>query len=291
MPHYKRTLFFGKILASVSALLALPAMAIAGEGQPTPWQITFQNAVTPNMEKITDFHNLLLFIITAISIFVLALLAYVCVRFRAKANPKPSKTTHNTTIEVVWTVVPLLILIVIAKPSFDLLYYQRDIPKADMTIKAIGNQWYWTYEYPDHGGFSYDSVMVEEKDLKPGQPRLLAVDNDVVVPVGKTIRVIVTASDVIHNWAVPSFGIKMDAIPGRLNETWFKATKTGIFYGQCSELCGVRHAFMPLAVRVVSQEEFDAWTEKAKTEYGSLGDKKTYAKLQTSRKITSEKGN
>ena len=231
------------------------------------WQLGFQEAVTPVMRLINDFHNLLLVITFAIAIFVFALLIFCLIRFNAKANPVPSATTHNTLIEILWTVVPIIILMVIAVPSIKLLYLQREIPKADFTIKAIGNQWNWTYEYPDHGGFSFTSFMVENKDLKQGQPRLLAVDNNVVVPVGKTIRVIVTASDVIHGWAIPAFGIKMDGVPGRLNETWFKAEKTGIFYGQCSELCGVRHAFMPIAVEVVSEQKFKEWVAQAKKKF------------------------
>ena len=190
--------------------------AFAAEGVPEPWQLGLQDAVTPVMHDITQFHTWMLWLITIITLFVLLLLLIVMIKFNAKANPTPSKTTHNTTIEVVWTVAPILILLLIAVPSFRLLYLQRDIPQADMTIKATGHQWYWSYEYPDHDELGFDALMVEEEDLKPGQPRLLATDNDVVVPVNKTVRVIVTASDVIHNWAVPSFGIKMDGIPGRL---------------------------------------------------------------------------
>jgi cytochrome c oxidase subunit 2 len=210
-----------------------------------------------------------LIIITAITAFVMVLLLIVMVRFNARTNPVPSRTTHNTLIEVVWTIAPILILLTIAIPSFRLLYYQRNIPEADMTIKATGVQWNWRYEYPDHGGFEFDSYLVEDDDLQPGQPRLLTVDNDVVVPVNKTVRVIVTADDVIHNWAMPSFGIKMDAVPGRLNETWFRAEQTGTFHGQCSELCGVRHAYMPITVRVVSEEEFATWLEQAREEYAA----------------------
>lgn len=234
-----------------------------------PWQLGFQKAVTPVMRLTNDFHNLLLVITTVITLFIFGLLAYCLIRFRAKANPVPSTTTHSTVVEILWTVIPIIILMVIAIPSIKLLYLQRDIPKADFTIKAIGNQWYWTYEYPDHGGMSFDSVMVEDKDLKPGQPRLLAVDNNIVVPVGKTIRVIVTATDVIHDWAMPAFGVKMDAVPGRLNETWFKVEKQGIYYGQCSELCGIKHAFMPIAVEVVSEQKFKEWLVKAKKEFAA----------------------
>ncbi len=262
-----------RLLTGVAALMGIVVLAgsaaAAGIGQPDPWQMGLQQAVTPIMEKIESFHTGLLWLITIISVFVLILLAYVALKFNAKANPVPSKTTHNTFIEVVWTVVPVLILLAVAIPSFRLLYFQRDIPEADMTIKATGHQWYWSYEYPDHNDVSFDSLMLEDEDLAerrkidPGAPRLLAVDNEVVVPAGKTVRVIVTAADVIHNFAMPSFGTKMDGIPGRLNETWFKVDREGVYYGQCSELCGIKHAYMPIAVRVVSQEKFDAWVKAA----------------------------
>ena len=251
--------------------------ALAAAGLPEPWQLGFQDAVTPVMHDINTFHNWMLGLITVIACFVLLLLVYVMVRFNAKANPTPSKTTHNTLIEVIWTVGPILILLAIAVPSFRLLYLQREIPQADMTVKAIGNQWYWSYEYPDHDDLAFDSLMVEDADLQPGQPRLLATDNDVVVPVNKTVRVIVTASDVIHNWAMPSFGIKMDAIPGRLNETWFRAEKVGVYYGQCSELCGIRHAYMPITVRVVSEEEFASWLVEAKEQFAAAPERTNVA--------------
>ncbi|MGE3146530.1 MAG: cytochrome c oxidase subunit II, partial [Pseudorhodoplanes sp.] len=224
-------------------------------------------AVTPVMENINWFHNLLLYIITPITIFVLVLLVIVMIRFNARSNPTPSKTTHNTLIEVVWTVVPVLILVAIAIPSFKLLFFQLDLPKADVTIKATGKQWFWTYTYPDHGGFEFDSLMLQDKDRKADQPRLLAVDNEIVVPVNKVVRVQTIGADVIHAFAVPSFGIKIDAIPGRLNETWFKAEREGIYYGQCSELCGKDHAFMPIAVRVVNDRDFGAWIEQAKKKF------------------------
>ncbi len=262
-----------RLLTGFAALTGVMVLAgsaaAAGIGQPEPWQMGLQQAVTPIMEKIESFHTGLLWLITIISVFVLVLLAYVALKFNAKANPEPSKTTHNTFIEIVWTVVPVLILLGVAIPSFRLLYFQRDIPQADMTIKATGHQWYWAYEYPDHNDVSFDSLMLEGEELAerrkidPGAPRLLAVDNEVVVPAGKTVRVIVTAADVIHNFAMPSFGTKMDGIPGRLNETWFKVDREGVYYGQCSELCGIKHAYMPIAVRVVSQEKFDAWVKAA----------------------------
>jgi cytochrome c oxidase subunit 2 len=247
-------------------ILAMPATLATGltgansfAAEPLPWQLNFQPAVTPVMEQIADFHLLLLIIITLITVLVLALLIYTIVKFSAKNNPTPSKFTHNTAIEVLWTVVPVIILVIIAVPSFKLLYYSDVVPKADMTIKATGHQWYWSYQYPDHGKFSFDSTMIEDEDLKPGQIRLLDTDTSVVVPVNTTVRVQITADDVLHAWAVPAFGVKLDAVPGRLNETWFKATKEGTYYGQCSELCGVRHGFMPIKVEVVSKVKFDVW--------------------------------
>ncbi len=258
-----------RLLTAVAALLVVAAAgpALADAGQPTEWQLGFQNSVTPVMDNITWFHNFLLYVITAIVIFVLALLVIVIMRFNVRANPIPSKTTHHTLIEVAWTVVPVLILVVIAVPSFRLLFYQLNIPQADLTVKATGKQWYWSYAYPDNGKFEFDSLMLQDKDRKAGQPRLLSVDNEIVVPVNKVIRVQTTASDVIHSFAVPSFGIKIDAIPGRLNETWFKAEREGVYYGQCSELCGKNHAYMPIAVRVVSDREFAAWVEDAKKKF------------------------
>jgi len=222
------------------------------------------------MRELTDFHDILLVVITAITAFVVALLGYAMVRFSAARNPTPSKTTHNTVLEVVWTVVPIMILVFIAIPSFKLLYFTDRIENADMTIKAIGHQWYWSYEYPDHGGFTFDSLMIGDDELQEGQPRLLATDNNIVVPVNTTVRVLVTADDVIHAWAVPALGVKIDAVPGRLNETWIEVEREGIYYGQCSELCGTNHGFMPIAVEAVSREDFDAWVEKAKEEFAAL---------------------
>ena len=219
------------------------------------------------MENIVWFHDFLLYIITAITAFVLVLLVIVIVRFNARANPVPSRTTHNTLIEIAWTIIPIVILMVIAVPSFKLLFFQLNIPAADLTVKATGKQWYWSYNYPDNGQIEFDSLMLKEGERKEGQPRLLAVDNEMVVPVNKTVRVITTGADVIHSFAVPSFGIKIDAVPGRINETWFKATREGIYYGQCSELCGKDHAYMPIAVRAVSEQAFAAWVEEAKKKY------------------------
>jgi cytochrome c oxidase subunit II len=226
-----------------------------------------QDAASPVMEDVAAFHNALLVVITLITLFVLALLVIVIVKFNARANPTPSRTTHNTMIEVLWTVIPVVILVGIAIPSFRILFEQLNTPPAELTVKATGVTWNWKYEYPDNGGFEFDSLIVPEKDLQPGQPRLLTVDNELVVPVNKVVRVLVTGFDVIHAFAVPSFGVKVDAIPGRLNETWFKATKEGWYYGQCSELCGKDHAFMPIAVHVVGDAEFNTWVEAAKKKF------------------------
>ena len=251
-----------KIFASVASLV-WSTSAFAGDGQPSPWQMTFQKANSPIMEQITRFHDYLTIIIILITLFVLGLLVYVMVRFNERRHPQPSKTTHNTALEIAWTVIPILILVAIAIPSFRLLFAQYDFPKADLTITATGHQWYWTYEYPDQG-IHFDAIMVQQADLKEGQPRLLTADHDLVVPVKKNIIVQVKATDVIHDWAVPSFGVKIDAVPGRLQKTWFRAERTGMFYGQCSELCGRNHAFMPIAVRVVTDEEFADWLAKTK---------------------------
>jgi cytochrome c oxidase subunit 2 len=254
---------------ALAACFGLDGAALAGA--PTPWQTGLQPAVTPIMREMTEFHNMLLVIITLITLFVLGLLFYVLWRYSEKRNPTPSRTSHNTLLEIIWTVVPVLILIFIAVPSFALIYRAEVVPKADMTIKATGHQWYWEYEYPDHGGFSFDSNMVEDEDIKPGQLRLLEVDNKIVVPVNKTVRVISTAAPdgVIHAWAIPAFGVKIDSVPGRINETWFKAEREGTYYGQCSELCGVRHGFMPIRVDVVSEGAFQAWLVKARQEHAA----------------------
>mgnify|MGYP005688786099 FL=1 len=248
-----------------SLLSLTPISLLANE--PVDWQLGFQKSASKTMDDIVWFHDyMLLPVITAITVFVLFLIAYACIRFRASRNPEASTTSHNTVIEVIWTLVPCLILIVLAVPSFKVLYSQDEIPKADVTIKAIGYQWYWGYEYPDEN-IIFDSYMIEEKDLKEGQPRLLAVDNEVYVPVNKVVKVMITANDVLHAWALPSFGVKRDAVPGRINETWFRADRTGTFYGQCSELCGIKHAFMPITVNVVTEEEYNQWLEKAKVEF------------------------
>lgn len=255
--------------------------ALAGTGQPSPWQIGLQGSATDVMTDIRWFHDALLMpIITVISLFVLALIVLVVLRFNVKANPKPSKTTHHAGLEVAWTLIPVLILVVIAVFSFPLLKQQIVIPKADLTLKLTGYAWYWKFEYPrDAGGFEFEARILTDEDreklIAEGKakasdiPRLLAVDNIAVVPVNKVIAVQVTAADVLHAFAVPSFGVKVDAVPGRLNQTWFKATREGIYYGQCSELCGKDHAFMPLAIKVVSDAEYAAWLADAKKKFAS----------------------
>jgi cytochrome c oxidase subunit 2 len=252
-------------------LLASAGVAWAGLGQPTPWEMDLQDSASPVMADVADFHFFLLWVIAVISAFVLALLLICIVRFNARANPTPSRTTHNTLIEILWTIIPVVILAAIAVPSFRLLFVQLDVPKPDLTVKVTGKQWFWSYSYPD-SKFEFDSLLVQEKDLKPDQLRLLAVDNELVVPVNKVVHVLVTGADVIHSFAVPSFGIRMDAVPGRVNETWFKATTEGVFYGQCSELCGKDHAFMPIAVRVVKEGDFNTWLNGAKQKYAADND-------------------
>ena len=257
-------------LAIVVGAVAVSQVAFAELGQPAPWEYKLQESGSPIMDHIEWFHNWLLVIVTVITLFVLGLLITVMVKFNARANPVPSRTTHNTLIEVAWTLIPVMILVGIAIPSFRLLFQELDIPKADLTIKATGKQWYWSYEYPDNGKFEFDSLLAcDESRTKCQAPRLLSVDNEVVVPVNKIVRVETTGADVIHSFTVPAFGIKIDAIPGRLNETWFQATKTGMYYGQCSELCGKDHAYMPIAVRVVTDQEFASWIEAAKKKYAS----------------------
>jgi len=255
--------------AGLGAVLSLAgACGTAAANEPHPWQMGLQEAASPVKHLMDSFHSLLTIIITLIVIFVAALLAYCVVRFNAKRNPVPSKTAHHTLLEVAWTVLPVIILIVVAVPSFKLLYMAERVPQADMTIKVTGRQWYWDYEYPDQGNIAFSSYIIQEADLKPGQRRLLEVDNRVVVPVNATVRLLVTAGDVIHSWAIPAFGVKKDGMPGRINETWFKAEREGVYYGQCSEICGTNHGYMPIAVEVVSKEKFDAWVAKAKVAFG-----------------------
>ena len=261
-PSWRKT----GIAAAAAALWA--CAATSAFALPVDYQMGFQAANSPVMDQIENFHTELLYIITAVCLFVLALLVYIAIKFRAGANPTPSKVHHNTLLEVAWTI----ILVVIAVPSFRLLYFEAVIPKADVTIKAIGKQWFWTYEYPGaNAGFTYDSLGLSDADAaKAGEPRLLGVDNVVVVPVGKVVEVITTGADVIHSWALPQMGVKMDAVPGRLNHTWFKADRIGTYYGECSELCGARHAFMPIEVKVVSDAEYADWLVSAKKKFAAL---------------------
>ncbi len=278
-------LSFGIRTATIMKYFLLPIFTFllgssALAEQPKNWQLGYQKSVTPVMDDLVFMHDyILLPIITAISVFVLFLILYAVWKFKASKNPNPTKTSHNTLLEVLWTVIPCLILVVIAIPSFKLLYKQDIIPKADITIKAIGYQWYWGYEYPDQK-IAFEATMIETKDLKPGQPRLLATDKHVVVPVNKVVKVLITANDVLHAWALPAFGVKRDAVPGRINETWFKAEKEGIFYGQCSELCGIKHAFMPITVEVVSEEKYKEWVEMAKVKYAMYPEKKFLVKKE-----------
>jgi len=249
-----------KVLAGIATALAcLDARA----AEPVNWEMGFQPAATPVMRDLELFHDWLLIVITVISLVVLGLLIYVMARFNERRNPSPSRTTHNTLIEVIWTVVPIMILVGIAIYSFKLLYFEGEIPKADLTIKAIGHQWYWSYQYPD-SGISIDAALVDDQHLKPGQLRLLTTEDHLRVPVGATVRVQTTSTDVIHSWAVPSFGVKEDAVPGRLNETWFKVDAPGIYYGQCSELCGTNHGFMPIMVEAMPKQAFDDWVTQNK---------------------------
>ncbi|MDA0240863.1 MAG: cytochrome c oxidase subunit II [Proteobacteria bacterium] len=257
-------------------LLGLAALALVfGTGSayaelPYPWQVDFQEAVSPVMEQIYWLHNIVLLPLeVGITLFVLILMGYICWRFNAKRNPVPSKTTHNAPLEVLWTVIPIIILVVIAVPSMKLLFFMDKAQEPDMTLKVVGNQWYWSYEYPDHGNFRFDSNIIQEDDLKPGQPRLLSVDNHVVLPADTTVRLLFTATDVIHAWAIPSFGVKLDTVPGRINESWVRvpAAKIGRYHGQCSELCGVNHGFMPIVVDIVSKEDFTQWVAKAKVQF------------------------
>jgi len=275
----------GRWLRMQAAAVALIAAGAAQAAQPLPWEIGLQPAATPVMANIHSFHDAMLVLLALISGFVLLLLVYVIYRFNANANPVPTRTTHNTLVEVVWTVVPVLILIAIAIPSFRLLYFQREIPKADMTLKITGNQWNWTYDYPDNGAISLTAFVKQRADLKEGEPYLLTADTPVVVPVDKIVRIIVTASDVIHSWAMPAFGVKIDAVPGRLNEDWFKAEKVGTYFGQCSELCGKDHAFMPIMVQVVPEADFTAWAAKAKSAGVDEAQKYLAARLATSRLV------
>lgn len=292
--------FAVRVMALAAGFLGTFTSAIAEErriGAPVPGQLGFQQAATETMERITSFHNGLLITITIITIFVTALLAWIIIRYNRKANPVPAKFSHNTMLEVVWTLVPVLILVAIGIPSIRLLYFQDTIPaEPDIVIKVTGHQWYWSYEYPDENGLAFDAIMLPSNYWDADAPadivderaeaeadiqrmlgrtgpleirRLLDADTRVVVPVGKVVKILLTADDVLHAWTIPAFGFKIDAVPGRLNETWFKADVVGTFYGQCSELCGIRHAFMPIVVEVVTEQEYAAWLRRAHTAYAS----------------------
>ena len=261
---------FMRYLSSGAFILGIFAASVAGAAQPEPWQIGLQEPAGSIAQKATDLHNLLLIIISLISVFVLALLVYVGWRFRRDANPTPSKTTHNTTIEILWTVVPVLILVVIAVPSFRLLYYMDETKNAEMVIKVTGNQWYWNYEYMDDQ-IAFDSYMLSDDELQPGQPRLLSVDNPLVVPANTKIKMLVTGNDVMHSFFVPSLAVQTYAFIGRVNEVWIdvpEGEKT--YYGQCNQICGVNHSFMPIVVKAMAEEEYQAWLADAKQEFAIL---------------------
>jgi cytochrome c oxidase subunit 2 len=256
-----------RILALTLMLAAVPALA----AEPLPWAIGFQQGASPTMERITTLSTFVNGVIIAIIVLVTALMAYVAWRFNATKNPVPATWSHNTTLEIAWTAIPAIILVVIAVPSFRLLYFMDRVQDADMTLKIIGHQWYWSYEYPDQN-LRFDAMMVADEDIKPGQRRLLSTDNEVVLPVGVPIRLQMTADDVLHSWAVPAFGVKTDAVPGRLNESWVQITQPGVYYGQCSELCGINHAYMPITIRAVPKAEFHAWVEDARTRFAHITD-------------------
>ena len=243
--------------------------------QATDWQLSFQNPATDLMGSVVGLHNIILIVMTLVTLFVLFLLFYVSFRFSAKRNPIPSTRTHNTVVEVLWTAIPIVILVVLAIPSFKLLYQQEKSENYDMTVKVIGHQWYWEYEYPDHGDFYFESYMIQDEDLQEGDLRLLTVDNPLVIPANKNIQILITAGDVLHSWAVPSMGLKTDAVPGRLNETWVNVKEPGIYRGQCSEICGTGHGFMPVVVKVLPESEFIAWANEAKNNYAINEDIKT----------------
>lgn len=265
----KKLLAFGLVAAGVMAFGTGALRAETANGEPEPWAINLQPAFSPVMEQVHDFHHLLLVIIIGVTVLVLGILGYVLIRFNAKRNPIPSRTAHNTLLEVVWTAVPLMILVIIAIPSLRLLFYSAKPQDPEMTLKVTGHQWYWTYAYPDQDDMTFDSIPVAAEELKPGQPRLLTVDNPVVLPVDTTVQVLVTSDDVIHDWAVPSLGLKKDAAPGRVNETWVRISEPGTYYGMCSELCGVNHYFMPIQVEALPKADYEAWTKKAKEQFAS----------------------
>jgi cytochrome c oxidase subunit II len=278
------------VVLSALVMHAQPVLAAESiEGKANPWQWHFQPAATPVMQQLSGLHNYLEIIAVSVAVFVLCLMVYVCLRFRRSVNPIPSKTTHNTLVEIIWTVLPIAILVSVAIPSLRLHYYMGQVADPEMTLKVTGYQWYWGYEYPDQGVSEFQAYIKEEKDLKPGDTRLLSTDKPVVVPIDTTVRVQMTAADVIHSWAVPAFGVKQDAVPGRLNESWFRVTKPGIYYGQCSELCGVKHGFMPIEIHAVDKPVFAKWVERAKTGNFEVADLVTPAAADTSAVISETK--
>lgn len=259
---------FATLIAGAATLMASAAAFAAGYVDiPKNGQLWLPEPASPTADKIEAFHELLLVIITIISVFVLLLMLYTCWRFRESRNPNPSTTSHNSVIEVIWTVVPVIVLVAIAIPSFRLLYFADHTTKADMTLKIIGNQWYWSYEYPDYGNFTFDANLIPRSEIKKGQLAQMDTDYPVVLPVGKKIRLLMTSRDVIHSWAISAFGVRLDNVPGRINETWVEIEKPGTYYGFCSELCGAGHAFMPIMVKAVSPADFATWVEKAKKEF------------------------
>jgi len=259
-----------RFLVTVSVLLLAIFAGQAWASEPTPWQMGLQPAASPTAAMIAELHDALLIVITVITVFVLGLLMYASIRFRESRNPTPSTTTHHALLEIAWTVVPVLILVAIAIPSMKLLYFADRIEDGEMTLKVVGHQWYWEYQYPDHGNFGFDANLIPEEELKPGQKRQMDTDNPVVLPVGKKIRLLFASADTIHNWSMSSFGVKVDTTPGRLNETWVQIDRVGTYYGFCSELCGVNHAYMPIMVKAVPPAEFDAWVKKAKQEFARV---------------------
>lgn len=265
--------FLKRIAYLISAVALFGGLAATGHAsQPIEWGLGLQDAASPTAVALEEFHELLLYIIVAVCVVVLVLMLYVMFRFSEKRNPVPSKTSHNTLLEIIWTAVPVIILVIIAIPSFKILYAADSNPNTEMTIKAIGKQWYWSYEYPDQGDFTFDAYMKAEDELEPGEPRLLATDNAIVVPVNTKVRLLVTADDVIHSFAMPSMGLKLDGVPGRINETWFEVNAEGTYYGQCSEICGTGHSYMPIMIKAVSKEEFDKWVDFAKDEFAAIED-------------------
>ena len=259
---------YQRLLAALLMLIAIPGIALAqAVGAPKPWEMGMQAAYGPLKREQIDLHNLVLVIITVITLFVGALLVWVMWRYNSRRNPVPTRTAHNTVLEIAWTVIPVLILVVMAIPSFRLIYYEDRTRDPDLTIKATGHQWYWEYTYPDKGNLDFSSYIIPDDQLKPGQLRLLTVDNDLVIPVGKNIRVLTTSGDVIHSFFIPALGVQRYAIPGRTIETWMRADVPGTFYGQCNQICGTNHSRMPIVVHAVPPQEFDAWLTQAKTKF------------------------